>query len=334
MVSNSTRVSFTTVPVGKPKNDKAYQEKQVPINDAPFQLLRNEKQGEKNSTARQSVIHTLHQAPQRDDKSPIIAIVNRFPHVPPHESNLHFMIAPNSEKFHTLESINPELLNPMSKTALEFLKKAPVGALVLTHETDHDMVDSPKRTHKSWKQIHWHFRHTHEDTTKEVLAKDDDLKPYGERLLELFEKEKPLGKGFDSKSSGFDLILTLAFPEKAEDLTRSLKILDRWLRNTQPLIALEQKDQIKDEEFMHKPIHTIAMRKNLAGDLEIGLMPHIKSPNFTLEADGKTFNGVTVEPFANALTRVPVDDSSSDILRVNNSIDTISQLKQLLKAVQ
>ena len=48
-------------------------------------------------------------------------------------------------------------LDNMSRSAIAFLETSP-NSMVLTHETDHDMVDNPKRTHKSWKQIHWHMR--------------------------------------------------------------------------------------------------------------------------------------------------------------------------------
>jgi hypothetical protein len=85
------------------------------------------------------------------------------------------MIAPNSAKFHTLQSISPELLNNMSEIALKFLKEAQPGAVVLTHETDHEMVDSPKPTHKSWKQIHWHLRHEDESNSVKASAEDDTL---------------------------------------------------------------------------------------------------------------------------------------------------------------
>jgi hypothetical protein len=245
MASKITSVNFTEVPIVYPPENGSG--KTPDINTSPFQLLRYEKKNEKNDHQRGKIIHTLHQAPQTENTAPIIAVVNRFSHVAPSDDNLHFMIAPNSTEFHTLQSISPELLNNMSKIALNFLEEAPVGAIVLTHETDHEMVDSPKPTHKSWKQIHWHLRHENESNSIKALTQDESLTSYGDRLIELFKKDKPL------------------------------------------LIGM---DKIPDDKFMLKPIHTIAFRKTKNNELEIAIMPHLKSPDFSTSVDGKSFNGI------------------------------------------
>jgi hypothetical protein len=173
MASEITPINFTEVPVAYPPENGS--RKAPNINTSPFQLLRNEKTDPEHK--RENVIHTLHQAQQTETQAPIIAVVNKFSHVAPGDNNLHFMIAPNSAEFHTLQSINPELLNEMSKIALKFLKEAPLGAIVLTHETDHEMVDSPKPTHKSWKQIHWHLRYEDESNSVKASAEDENLTP-------------------------------------------------------------------------------------------------------------------------------------------------------------
>ena len=323
MASKITPVSFTEVPVVYPAENSSG--KAPDINSSPFQLLRNEKNNSRDN--RNSVIHTLHQAPQKEDKAPIIAVVNRFSHVAPGEDNLHFMIAPNSPKFHTLESINTELLNNMSKTALKFLREAPIGAVVLTHETDHEMVDSPKRTHKSWKQIHWHLRHEDEKQSSKASVGDGNLDPYGNRLIDLFHKE-PAIKTSELKTYGFDLAFQTPFPEKPEELSQILKSLDAWARKQQPILALEQQDKIPDDKFMHQPIHTIAFRRTAENQLEIAIMPHIKSPDFSLIGlDGKNLDGITLEPFGHALKRVAVKENPADEMRIRNSIETISRLR-------
>jgi hypothetical protein len=254
--------------------------------------------------------------------------VNRFSHVEPSGRNLHFMIAPNSTEFHTLQSINLELLNSMSSIALEFLKEAPLGAVVLTHETDHEMVDSPKTTHKSWKQIHWHLRHEDESNSVKASAKDENLTPYGNRLIELFKKDEHLLLGDELKTYGFDLAFHVPFPEKPEELSQILKSLDAWARRTQPILASEQIDKIPDDKFMHQPIHTIAFRKTKNNELEIAIMPHLKSPDFSANIDGEIIKGITLEPFGHALKRVSVKENPGDNDRRRNSIETISRLRK------
>ena len=118
MASKITQVNFTEVPVVYPPENGSG--KAPSINASPFQLLKNEQAESRHK--RDKVIHTLHQAPQGVNEAPIIAVVNKFSHVAPGDNNLHFMIAPNSTEFHTLQSINPELLNNMSRIALQFLK--------------------------------------------------------------------------------------------------------------------------------------------------------------------------------------------------------------------
>jgi hypothetical protein len=326
MASKITSVNFTEVPIVYPPENGSG--KTPDINTSPFQLLRYEKKNEKNDHQRGKIIHTLHQAPQTENTAPIIAVVNRFSHVAPSDDNLHFMIAPNSTEFHTLQSISPELLNNMSKIALNFLEEAPVGAIVLTHETDHEMVDSPKPTHKSWKQIHWHLRHENESNSIKALTQDESLTSYGDRLIELFKKDKPLLIGKELKTYGFDLAFHIPFPENPEDLSQILKSLDAWARRTQPILASEQMEKIPDGKFMHKPIHTIAFRKTKNNELEIAIMPHLKSPDFSTSVDGESFNGITLEPFGHALKRVSVAENPKDILRIRNSVETISKLRE------
>ena len=324
MALKITPVKFTRVPVVYPSENGS--EKTLNINTSPFQLVKNARTIEKNDGSQ--IIHTLHQAPQTRGTAPILAIVNIFPHVEPSDPNLHFMIAPNSTEFHTLQSINPELLNNMSRIALQFLKEAPLGAIVLTHETDHEMVDSPKPTHKSWKQIHWHLRHENESSSIKAFAQDDSLTPYGNRLIELFEKDKPLPIASELKTYGFDLAFHVPFPEKPEDLTQILKSLDAWARSTQPILASEQRDEIPDDKFMHQPIHTIAFRKTENNELEIAIMPHLKSPDFSTKINGEIINGITLEPFGHALKRISVEENPRDALRIRNSLKTISGLRE------
>jgi len=322
-VALQTPINFTAVPVVYPSEHGS--EKTININTSPFQLLKNAKIIEKNDGPK--IIHTLHQAPQTRGKAPILAIVNTFPHVEPSDPNLHFMIAPNSTEFHTLQSINPELLNNMSRIALQFLKEAPLGAIVLTHETDHEMVDSPKPTHKSWKQIHWHLRYEDESNSVKAFAQDENLTPYGNRLIELFKQDCPLvGEGL--KTYGFDLAFHVPFPENPEDLTQILKSLDAWARKTQPILALDQMDKISDDKFMHQPIHTIAFRRTENNELEIAIMPHLKSPDFSTSINGKIINGITLEPFGHALKRDSVKENPRDALRIRNSVETISRLRK------
>jgi hypothetical protein len=324
MASEITLVNFTEVPVVYPPENGSG--KAPSINASPFQLLKNEQAESRHK--RDKVIHTLHQAPQTENTAPIIAVVNKFSHIAPGDDNFHFMIAPNSAKFHTLQSISPELLNEMSKIALKFLKKAPLGAIVLTHETDPEMVDSPKPTHKSWKQIHWHLRHENESNSVKAFAQDENLSPYGNRLIELFKKDKPLLVGEELKTYGFDLAFHVPFPAKPEDLTQILKSLDAWARKTQPILALDQKDKISEDKFMHQPIHTIAFRRTQEDQLEIAIMPHLKSPDFSTSVNGKSFNGITLEPFGHALKRVSVEENPKDALRIRNSLETISRLRE------
>jgi hypothetical protein len=285
MTSKIIPINFSKVPVVY--SPESSSEKAPHINTSPFQLMRNETTH--GLDRRENVIHTLHQAPQTKNTAPIIAVVNRFSHVALGDDNLHFMIAPNSGEFHTLKSISPELLNEMSKIALKFLKEAPLGAVILTHETDHEMVDSPKVTHKSWKQIHWHLRYENENSSTKASIKDENLSPYGNRLIELFKKDKPLSIADEPKTYGFDLAFCIPFPESSEELTHILKSLDTWARKTQPILASEQKDTIPTNQFMHQPIHTIAFRRISSDQLEIAIMPHIKSPDFSTNIDLITY---------------------------------------------
>jgi hypothetical protein len=79
---------------------------------------------------------------------------------------------------------------------------------------------------------------------------------------------------------------------------------------------------------MHQPIHTIAFRRTPNDQLEIAIMPHLKSPDFSTSVNGKSFNGITLEPFGHALKRVSVEENPRDALRVRNSVETISRLRK------
>jgi hypothetical protein len=57
-------------------------------------------------------------------------------------------------------------------------------------------------------------------------------------------------------------------------------------------------------------------------------MPHLKSPDFSTSIDGKSFNGITLEPFGHALKRVSVAENPRDTLRIRNSVETISRLRE------
>jgi hypothetical protein len=79
---------------------------------------------------------------------------------------------------------------------------------------------------------------------------------------------------------------------------------------------------------MHQPIHTIAFRKTENNELEIAIMPHLKSPDFSTKINGEIINGITLEPFGHALKRVSVKENPGDNDRRRNSIETISRLRK------
>lgn len=324
MANSTYDVRFSTVPVARRSGGR------ININESPQKLIDSEKRDNPE------LVRNLHSAAYNSNEGTqeLRSVINAYPHVHPGTKDqpaVHFMIAPYSDKFYTLKEIDMGTLNNMSKSALAFLEISPENSMVLTHETDHEMVASDKKTHKSWKQIHWHMKTMSPSMLQDALLNDSkNIKAYGEKLVQDFKKAVNdnsigiTGEVNNIRTYGYDVAFTIPFPKDAIQLSYTLKNIDSWLRKEHDIVAKEYEKLVEEDEFMHMPIYSIGMRRTKIGLLEIGLMPHFNSPNMNIlvksgQGPNKEYSGVTLEPFGNSLLRDPAPNSDEENARIREN---------------